>query len=138
MFRAMFLPIIRSTSLYLQHLIVFTQVAVGWCHGWVETTVLQNYCALVGVIKDWISQNARYSCEKNSYIYFFNYFFNIPNNAHNIYTLKITEFHIKTLNTCPYMFRSLFKNHPQGPRTSPMRMIFKKETETCRGKCLVF
>ena len=24
----------------------------------------QNYCALVGVIKDWMSQNARYNCEK--------------------------------------------------------------------------
>ena len=24
----------------------------------------QNYCALVGVIKDWMSQNARYNCKK--------------------------------------------------------------------------
>jgi hypothetical protein len=24
----------------------------------------QNYCTLVGIIKDWISQNARYNCEK--------------------------------------------------------------------------
>jgi hypothetical protein len=30
MFRAMFSPIIRSTRLYLQHLVVFTQVATGW------------------------------------------------------------------------------------------------------------
>jgi hypothetical protein len=37
MFRAMFSPIIRSTWLYLQYLAVFTQVAVGWCLGWVET-----------------------------------------------------------------------------------------------------
>ena len=37
MFRAMFSPIIRSTWLYLQHLLVFTQVAAGWCYGWVET-----------------------------------------------------------------------------------------------------
>jgi hypothetical protein len=37
MFRAMFSPIIRSTWLYLQYLVVFTQVAAGWCHGWVET-----------------------------------------------------------------------------------------------------
>ena len=29
MFRAMFSPIIRSTSLYLQYLVVFTQVAAG-------------------------------------------------------------------------------------------------------------
>jgi len=37
MYRAMFSPIIRSTWLYLQYLVVFTQVAAGWCHGWVET-----------------------------------------------------------------------------------------------------
>ena len=30
MFRAMFSPIIRSTWLYLQYLLVFTQVAAGW------------------------------------------------------------------------------------------------------------
>ena len=37
MFRAMFSPIIRSTRLYLQHLVVFTNVAAGWCHGWSGT-----------------------------------------------------------------------------------------------------
>ena len=37
MFRAMFSPIIRSTWLYLQYLVVFIQVAGGWCHGWVGT-----------------------------------------------------------------------------------------------------
>ena len=44
MFRAMFLPIIRSTWLYLQYLVVFTQVAGGWCLGWVETEqdVIEN------------------------------------------------------------------------------------------------
>jgi hypothetical protein len=31
MFRAMFSPIISSTCLYLQYLVVFTQVAAGWC-----------------------------------------------------------------------------------------------------------
>jgi hypothetical protein len=31
MFRAMFSPIIRSTWLYLQYLVVFIQVAAGWC-----------------------------------------------------------------------------------------------------------
>jgi len=36
MFRAMFSPIIGSTWLYLQHLVVFTHGAAGWCHGWVE------------------------------------------------------------------------------------------------------
>jgi hypothetical protein len=37
MFREMFLPIIRSTGLYLQYLAVFTQVTAGWCLEWVET-----------------------------------------------------------------------------------------------------
>jgi hypothetical protein len=37
MFRAMFSPIIRSTWLYLQYLVVFTQVASCWCPEWVET-----------------------------------------------------------------------------------------------------
>jgi len=37
MFRAMFSPIIRSTWLYLQHLVIITNVAAGWCHGWVPT-----------------------------------------------------------------------------------------------------
>jgi hypothetical protein len=36
MFRAMFLLIIRRTCLYLQHLVVFTQIAAGWCLGRVE------------------------------------------------------------------------------------------------------
>jgi hypothetical protein len=34
----LFSPIIRSTLLYLQYLVVFTQVAAGWCLGWVETS----------------------------------------------------------------------------------------------------
>ena len=33
MFRAMFSPIISSTWLYLQYLVVFTKVAAGWCLG---------------------------------------------------------------------------------------------------------
>jgi len=37
MFRAMFFPIIRSTWLYLRYLVVFTNVADGWCLGWVGT-----------------------------------------------------------------------------------------------------
>jgi hypothetical protein len=45
MFRAMFLPIIRSTWLYLQYLVVFTQVATGWCRWWVGTEL----CGLWGV-----------------------------------------------------------------------------------------
>jgi len=39
MFRTMFSPIIRSTWLYLQYLVLFTKVAAGRCHGWVETAV---------------------------------------------------------------------------------------------------
>jgi hypothetical protein len=30
MFRAMFSPIMKNTLLYLQYLVVFTQVAAGW------------------------------------------------------------------------------------------------------------
>jgi len=37
MFQMRFSLIIRSTWLYLQHLVVFTQFAAGWCHGWVGT-----------------------------------------------------------------------------------------------------
>jgi hypothetical protein len=33
MFRAMFSPIIRTALLYLKHLVIFTNVAAGWCHG---------------------------------------------------------------------------------------------------------
>ena len=33
-FRAMSSPIIRSNWLYLQHLILSTGIAAGWCHGW--------------------------------------------------------------------------------------------------------
>ena len=39
MFRAMSSPIIRSTLLYLQHLILPTGIATGWCHGWDGTFV---------------------------------------------------------------------------------------------------
>jgi len=36
MFRAMFSPIIKSTWLYLQYLVIFTNVAACWCLGWLE------------------------------------------------------------------------------------------------------
>ena len=39
MFRTMSSPIIWSTWLYLQHLILFTEIAAGWCHGWDGTAV---------------------------------------------------------------------------------------------------
>ena len=35
MWWAMSSPIIRSTWLYLQHLILSISIAAGWCHGWV-------------------------------------------------------------------------------------------------------
>ena len=38
-FRAMSSPIIRSTWLYLQLLVMSTDVAAGWCHGWDGTAV---------------------------------------------------------------------------------------------------
>jgi hypothetical protein len=41
MFRAMFSPIIRSTFLYLQYLVVFTQVAAG-CQ--LAATWVNRYC----------------------------------------------------------------------------------------------
>ena len=40
-FRAMSSPIIMSTWLYLQRLILSTDIAAGWCHGWdVNATIL--------------------------------------------------------------------------------------------------
>jgi len=36
-FGAMFSPIITSTRLYLEYMVVFTQVAAGWCLGCVST-----------------------------------------------------------------------------------------------------
>ena len=38
----MFSPIIRSISLYLQYLVVFTQVAAGWCLEGVETELKRS------------------------------------------------------------------------------------------------
>jgi len=42
MFRAMFSPIVRSTWMYLQYLVVFTQVAACWCLQWVGTACIFN------------------------------------------------------------------------------------------------
>jgi hypothetical protein len=42
MFRAMFSPIIRSTRLYLQLLILSTDLAAGWYHGWDGTVDSSN------------------------------------------------------------------------------------------------
>ena len=43
MFRAMSSPIIRSTWLYLQHLILSTGIVAGRCHGWDGTAFHQQY-----------------------------------------------------------------------------------------------
>jgi hypothetical protein len=43
MFRATFPPIIRSTWVYLHYLVVFTQVAGGWCLGWFSTPSLGEF-----------------------------------------------------------------------------------------------
>jgi hypothetical protein len=52
MFRAMFLPIMRSTWLYLQYLVVFTQVAASWCPEWVVYTRLTIYIVTFQLIRD--------------------------------------------------------------------------------------
>jgi len=52
MFRAMFSPIIRSIWLYLQDLVVFTQVAAAWCPEWVKTELSYRLvdCMLAGYL----------------------------------------------------------------------------------------
>ena len=42
MFRAMFSPIIRSTWLYLQYLVVYIQVAAGWCPECTPDTIIPS------------------------------------------------------------------------------------------------
>ena len=41
-FRAMTSPIISSTWLHLQLLILSTDIAAGWCHGWDGTDVARR------------------------------------------------------------------------------------------------
>ena len=45
MFRAMFSSIIRNTRLYLHYVVVFSQVAAGWCLGCVENAMLHSSIA---------------------------------------------------------------------------------------------
>jgi len=59
MFRAMFSPIIRSTRLYLQYLVVFTQVAAG-CQpaaNWVNTTRYCKYSLVLLMMGENIARN---------------------------------------------------------------------------------
>ena len=44
--------------------------------------------------------------------------------THNLYTLKTLKSHIKTLNICPYMFRSLMKPSSGGSQTA-LRQVTK-------------
>jgi len=71
MFRAMFSPIIRSTRLYLQYLVVLTQVAAGWCvldelkllcrhlpaATWVNTTRYCKYSLVLLMVDENIARN---------------------------------------------------------------------------------
>ena len=59
MFRAMFSPIIRGTSLYLQYLVVFTQVATGYqpAATWVNTTRYCKYSQVLLMMGENIARN---------------------------------------------------------------------------------
>jgi len=59
MFRATFSPIIRSTLLYLQYLVVFTQVAAG-CQPaatWVNTTRYCKYSQVLLMMGENVARN---------------------------------------------------------------------------------
>ena len=51
MFRAMFSPIITSTWLYLQLLILSIDINAGWCHGWDVVTKMYNVSAIFNSIR---------------------------------------------------------------------------------------
>jgi hypothetical protein len=65
MFRAMFTSIITSIGLYLQYLVVFTQVAVGWCPEserqpaatWLNTTRYCKYSQVLLMIDENVARN---------------------------------------------------------------------------------
>jgi len=59
MFRAMFSPIIRSTWLYLQYLVVFTQAAAGWqpAAALVNTTRYCKYSQVLLMMSENIARN---------------------------------------------------------------------------------
>jgi hypothetical protein len=61
MFRAMFSPIIRSTLLYLQYLVVFIQVAAGWqlAGTWVNTTRYCKYSQVLLTMGENIARNMK-------------------------------------------------------------------------------
>jgi len=54
----MFSPIIRSTWLYLQYLVVFTQVVAGWCLGHLgEYYQICKYSVVLLMMGENISRN---------------------------------------------------------------------------------
>jgi len=59
MFPSIFSPIIRSTLLYLQYLVVFTQVAAGWqpAATWVNTTRYCKYSQVLLMVGENIARN---------------------------------------------------------------------------------
>jgi len=59
MFRAMFSPIIRSTWLYVQYLVVLTQVAAGWqpAATWVSTARYCKYSQVLLMMGENIARN---------------------------------------------------------------------------------
>ena len=61
MFRVMFSPIIRNLRLYLQYLVVFTQVAAGWCHqpaaALVCTTRYRKYSQVLRMMGENLARN---------------------------------------------------------------------------------
>ena len=63
MFRAMFSPIISSTWLYLQYLVVFTQVAAGWC---LEEKPAGSNCKSTGDLGEGMSDETLYYYHENN------------------------------------------------------------------------
>jgi hypothetical protein len=59
MIGAMFSSIVKSTWLYLQYLVVFTQVAAGWqpAATWVNTTIYCKYSQVLLMMDKNIARN---------------------------------------------------------------------------------
>ena len=64
MFWAMSSPIIRSTWLYVQLLIISTDIAAGWCHGWHQLAAISvenirscKYSQVLLMMGEYIAQN---------------------------------------------------------------------------------
>jgi hypothetical protein len=100
MFRAMFSPIVRSTRLYLQYLVVFTQVSAG-CQPtvtWVNTT---KYCKYSQVLLKMDESIARKNVEptwnsKLIYIVHLVAYFHICITMHGFMNVKISRAYSST------------------------------------------